>query len=204
MKNNKTITRVICIVASFIISIVLTALSMEAIKKVPGNSFATEADYVATTLLVFGLWLFVILAGIWLIEYYINLQRSKKHPPDKIAQTVVQKKAKHLKIFAKIIIGILNIAVIWWLIVFSITAVGFSGLGLPFGIWIAFVLANAIILLSIIACGISKLIVTIKLKHNPYDKKMLKTREKIERVLWILIISYICLYVFLFLIIRLI
>lgn len=197
-KKGRIIAKIIYAVIAIFISIILTIFSMEAIKNVPGNSFSTEMDFIATTLLVFGLWFIAIMSCIWLVGFLVNLKKSRKNPSSGNALAIVEKKNKDLKTIStlkKVVIGIFNAACIYFIILFSIMFCAFSGLGMPTGVWSALVLANVFIVLLFLGCAMSDLVTMIRLKRNPYDRKAIETREKNKKNFRILIISCICLSV---------
>ena len=68
-KKGRMIAKIIYAVIAIFVSIILTIFSMEAIKNVPGNSFSTDMDFIATTLLVFGLWFIAIMYCIWVVGF---------------------------------------------------------------------------------------------------------------------------------------
>ncbi|MBQ1387865.1 hypothetical protein IIY68_03705 [Candidatus Saccharibacteria bacterium] len=195
-KKGRMIAKIIYAVIAIFVSIILTIFSMEAIKNVPGNSFSTDMDFIATTLLVFGLWFIAIMSCIWLVGFLVNLNKSRKNPSGGNALIIVEKKNKDLKTLStlkKVVIGILNAACIYFIILSSIMFCVFSGFGTPIGIWLALVLANVFIVLLFLGCAISDLVTMTKLKRNPYDRKAMETREKNKKIFRILIILYICL-----------
>lgn len=96
-KKEKIITRTIYIGIIAMISLILAVVSMKGIEKVPGNSFATEWNFIATFLLVFGLWLIVILGLIWLARFLANLAKSKRNLSGTEAVAVAEKKQKDFK-----------------------------------------------------------------------------------------------------------
>lgn len=195
-KKGRMIAKSIYAVITIFISIILTIFSMEAIKNVPGNSFSTDMDFIATALLVFGLWFIAIVSCIWLMGFLANLNKSRKNPSGGNALIIVEKKNKDLKTLStlkKVVIGILNAACMYFIIIFSIMSCAFSGFGTPIGIWLALVLVNVFIVLLFLGCAISDLVTMIKLKRNPYDRKAMEIREKNKKIFRILIILYICL-----------
>ena len=74
-QTTKVLFRLIRIVIILAISVVLTFISMEVIKNVPTNSFSSEMSFVATGLLVFGLWFLAIMFLVW----FVGCQ-EKVHP----------------------------------------------------------------------------------------------------------------------------
>ena len=128
--------------------------------------------------------------------FLVNLNKSRKNPSSGNALAIVEKKNKDLKTIStlkKVVIGILNAACIYFIILSSIIFCVFSGFGTPIGIWLALVLANVFIVLLFLGCAISDLVTMTKLKRNPYDRKAMETREKNKKIFRILIILYICL-----------
>lgn len=197
-KKEKNIAKVIYIGVVIIVSAILTVFSMEAIKNVPGNGFSTEMELIATALLVFVLWFLAIMSCIWLARFLTNLNKAKKSPSGAEALIIAEKKDKDIKnltTLRKIIAGTINVACIYLLILFSVGACIFTGLGVPTGVWIVFILANVCIVLSLLACAVSNLVTMTKLKRNPHDEKAIKTKEKEKKLSKVLIILYACLYV---------
>ena len=110
------------------------------------------------------------------------------------------KNLKSLTTFRKIIIGVLNVACIYFLIMFSImfsvySAFGISLGGIPFGVWLVLTLLNACIILLLLACAMTNLVMMIKLQRNPYDEKAIEIQKKVKKSFKILIISHICWFI---------
>lgn len=195
------LTRVIYVGIIAIISAVLTIPSMYVIKNVPGNNFSTEMDFIATALLVFGLWFLGVMSVARLIKFLINLGKLKKKPSGIDAQRLVEKRNRDIKrsvTLRKVFIGILNVACIYLSIVFSMTACVFLGLGTPFVIWIVFVSANVCVILLVLGCSIADFTMMMKLRHNPYNQKAINTREKVKTFFKILVLLYIFIYSLMF------
>lgn len=200
-QKKKTLTKIIYIGVIAVISVALTIPSMHAIRNVPGNNFSTEMDFIATALLVFGLWFLGIMSIIWLLKFLINLGKLKKNPSGIGTQKLVEKRNKDIKSLStlkKVFIGILNVACIYLFVMFSINACVFLGMGVPFVVWVVFVLANVCIIILALVCGISDFIMMMKLRQNPYNQKAINTREKGKTFFKILVSLYIFLFVLMF------
>ena len=124
--NEKIIKNVIYFSIITVISLVLTIPSMELIKKVPGNSFSSDAAFIATALLVFLAWFALITLCVWLLNYLINSKKLKKNPSDKNAKNAVTNQTKKFKILAKILKWLLIAAAIYFIIVFLSMVIVFS------------------------------------------------------------------------------
>ena len=199
--NNKGLKIGLCVGIIAVISVILTIPSMWLIKNAPGNSFKTEMDFIATTLLVFVLWLSLIAFCVWIIRFLVNSRKIKKNPSDLDVATRMKRKNNDLKTIStarRIIIGILNVACIFLLIMFSVGACVFLGLGASIVGWTIFVIANACIMLLFLACAISDFTMMIKINKSPYDQKAINVRERGKRVFKVLIVLYILLYLLLF------
>lgn len=195
--NNKRLWTGLCVVIIAIFSMILTIPSMWLIKNTPGNSFKTDFDFIATALLVFVLWFSLMTFCVWLVGFLVNLRKLKKNPYNTVISERIMKKNKDLKtisIVRRIIIGFLNLACMYFLIVFSVNACLFLGFGGANVGWILFVIANVCIILLLLVCAISDFIMMIKIFKNPYDKKAMNVREKGKKVFGTLIIVYIFLY----------
>lgn len=129
-KNKNIATRVIYISIIIVVSLILTFPSMEIIKSIPGNSFKTETNFIATTLLVFTVWFLIIASCVWLIKFLNNSRKLKRNPSDKNAKSVVVGETRTLKTLAKIFKWILVIACVYWLIIFLVMAITFFLLGI--------------------------------------------------------------------------
>lgn len=112
-KNNNIVTKVVHICIVVTIALVLTFPSMEIIKNVPGNGFSTDLNLIATTLLVFVLWLFAIIACIWLAKYLVNSRKLEKTPLNKNAKVALETTTKKIKISTKVFKWVLIIAGIY-------------------------------------------------------------------------------------------
>lgn len=199
--NNKGLKIGLCVGIIAVISVILTIPSMWLIKNAPGNSFKTEMDFIATTLLVFVLWLSLIAFCVWIIRFLVNSRKIKKNPSGFDVATRMKRKNNDLKTIStarRIIIGILNVACIFLLIMFSVGACVFLGLGASIVGWTIFVIANACIMLLFLACAISDFTMMIKINKSPYDQKAINVRERGKRVFKVLIVLYILLYLLLF------
>ena len=109
-KKEKAIKSAIRFGVTAVISLALTFPSMELIKNIPGTGFATELDYIATTLLVLFVWFALITLCIWSVSYMVNSRKLKKNPSDKNTQSAVKEGTKKFKILAKILKWVLIIA----------------------------------------------------------------------------------------------
>ena len=198
LMNNKKAWMGLYIGIIIVISVILTIPSMWLIKNTPGNSFKTDIELIATALLVFILWSFLMAFCIWLVKSSINARKLRKNPSSADAIMRIKKKNKDLKTIStakRIAIGFLNVACIYLLIIISLEACVFSGLGTPLTVgWIIFVIANVCILVLLLVCAISDLAMMIRIHHNPYNQKALNLRKKGKKVFGILIILYILLY----------
>ena len=112
-KNNNILTKVVYICIIIAIALALTFPSMEIIKNVPGNVFSTDLNLIATTLLVFVLWLFAIIACIWLAKYLVNSRKLEKTPLNKNAKVALETTTKKIKISTKVFKWALIIAGIY-------------------------------------------------------------------------------------------
>ena len=70
-KKEKAIKSAIRFGVITVISLALTFPSMELIKNIPGNSFRTELEFIATALLVLVVWFALLTLCVWLINYLI-------------------------------------------------------------------------------------------------------------------------------------
>lgn len=194
----KVLFRLIRIVIVLAISVVLTFISMEAIKNVPTNSFSSEMSFVATGLLVFGLWFLAIMFLVWFVGFLINLGRSRKSPSSVNMSAVIKKKNKDLRtlvILKKIIIGVSNAACLYFLIIFTSMGCVLIGVWASAEISMILVSANVGIMLSLIACALSDFIMMIKLSRNPDNMEVVNIRKKIKKICCILVTLYVCFYV---------
>ena len=95
------------------------------------------------------------------------------------------------KNLAKIFIGVLNVALAYWLISSVIAVACFSWFsnGGPSTVpekrptWILAMLPPFCFCLVMISCAITDLILAVKLKHNPSDEKSKNIRKKGKNVL---------------------
>ena len=199
--NNKGLRIGLCVGIIAVISVILTVPSMWLIKNAPGNSFKTEMDYIATALLVFVLWFSLIAFCVWIIGFLVNSRKIKKNPSDFDVAMRMKRKSNDLKTIStarRIIVGVLNVACMYLLTMFSVSACVFLGLGTPIVGWTIFVIANACIMLLFLACAISDFTMMIKINKSPYDQKAINVRERGKRVFKVLIVLYIILYLLLF------
>ena len=197
-QTTKVLFRLIRIVIILAISVVLTFISMEVIKNVPTNSFSSEMSFVATGLLVFGLWFLAIMFLVWFVGFLINLGMSRKSPPSVKMSAVLKKKNKDLRtlvILKKIIIGASNAACLYFLIIFTSMDCVLIGVWASAEISMILVSANVGIMLSLIACALSDFIMMIKLSRNPDNMKVVNIRKKIKKICCILVTLYVCFYV---------
>lgn len=100
---------------------------MIIIKNVPGNTFKTELDYIATALLVLIIWFALLTLCVWLTNYLNNSKKMKNNPADKNAQLTVNKEVKKFKTLAKVLKWVLIIACVYWIIMFLAMFFIFSG-----------------------------------------------------------------------------
>ena len=117
-KNNNIITKVVYICIIIAIALALTFPSMEIIKRVPGNSFSSDLNLIATASLVFVLWLFAIIACIWLGKYLVNSRKLEKNPLNKNAKASLEATTKKIKISAKVLKWTLIVAGIYLTVLF--------------------------------------------------------------------------------------
>lgn len=183
-----------------LVSIILTFPSMAIIKSLPNNNFATIMDFVATILLVVIVWFLLIRSCVWLVEFLMISQKSKKNPSRENVELIKTKKGS-MKTLSKILIGILNVALAYFTISFIIAAAVFSWfpVGGPVSVpekrpaWVLAMLPFFSFGLIMISCAITDLIMMIKLKRNPSDEKSKKLRKKAGSILLISFIVSVCL-----------
>ena len=99
----------------------------KVIKNIPGNSFKTELDYIATSILVLIMWFALLSLCVWLVNYLKYSKRLKNNPSDKNLQSAANREAKKFKTLAKILKWALIIACVYWIVEFLIMFIGFSG-----------------------------------------------------------------------------
>lgn len=126
-KKEKAIKSAIRFGVITVISLALTFPSMELIKNIPGNSFRTELEFIATALLVLVVWFALLTFCVWLVNYLIYSKKLKKNRFDKNIQLAVKGETKKFKTLAKILKWILIIACVYWIIMFVIMFIVFSG-----------------------------------------------------------------------------
>lgn len=112
-KNNNIAAKVVYICIIIAIALALTFPSMEIIKSVPGNSFSSDLNLIATASLVFVLWLFAIIACIWLGKYLVNSRKLEKNPLNKNVKASLEATTKKNKISEKVLKWTLIVAGIY-------------------------------------------------------------------------------------------
>ena len=112
------------------IAVILTFPSMIIIKDVPGNSFKTKWHFLATALVVFGVWFVLIGICSWFVKYITGSRKLKKNPLDKAAQKVVVEEKRNFSVLGKVLKWLIIIGVVYFAIVFTVMAIVFGSMAI--------------------------------------------------------------------------